>query len=298
MTETDLQTTVTEVATEVSEFQTKLSQLGSDALNFVIRVAIAIVIYMVIRRVLNAMLRLMVNRMKKRGVDPTVYNFLVAVLRYGILGFVIVTIVVQLDIVAASSIAALLAAAGVGISLAAQGALSNFAGGLLILLLKPFKVGDYIQISGSDIEGVVKVISIYYTQIETLYGDKYEIPNSSLTNNTVRNMNSNYMRKLRIEVGISYDEDVEKCLKVLQDIMDGEPRLLDGYNRRVFVEELGAHSVVIGFWAMVPINLYYATRWDLNQKVRVTFQELGIEIPYEQLDIHIKDVPIEIKNKL
>jgi len=96
------------------------------------------------------------------------------------------------------------------------------------------------------------------------------------------------MRKLNIEVGISYDEDVDKCLAIMQDIMDGEKRLLQGYGRRVYVEELGAHSVIIGFRAMVPISLYYDIRWDLNREVRVRFKEKGIEIPYEQLDVHIK----------
>lgn len=289
MTEVNIQDTVTEVTTEVSFLQQKINEIGSTALNYCIRIAIAILIYFVLSKIIVKLIKGAVNRMKKRGVDPTVYNFVGSVSKFILLSFLLVTIVVQLNIVAASSIAALLAAAGVGISLAAQGVLSNLAGGLLLLLLKPFKVGDYIQIIGKDIEGVVKKISIYYTQIETLFGDKYEVPNSSLTDNTVRNLNSNYMRKLNIEVGISYDEDVDKCLAIMQDIMDGEKRLLEGYGRRVYVEELGAHSVIIGFKAMVPISLYYDTRWDLNREVRVRFKEKGIEIPYEQLDVHIKN---------
>ena len=289
MTEDSIQETVAEVATEVSAFQLKLNEMGSSALNYVFRIAIAVVVYFVLSNIIKKIIKAAVNRMKKRGVDPTVYNFIGSASKFGFLSLLLVTIVVQLDIIEASSIAALIAAAGVGISLAAQGALSNLAGGLLLLVLKPFKVGDYIQIIGSDVEGVVKAISIYYTKIETLFGDRYEVPNSSLTGNTVRNLNSNYMRKLSVNVGISYDDDVDKCLAVLQEIMDGEERLLHGYGRRTYVEELGAHSVVIGFKAMVPIDKYYDTRWDLNRLVRVRFKELGIEIPYEQLDVHIKN---------
>ena len=289
MTEDSIQETVAEVATEVSAFQLKLNEMGSSALNYVFRIAIAVVVYFVLSNIIKKIIKAAVNRMKKRGVDPTVYNFIGSASKFGFLSLLLVTIVVQLDIIEASSIAALIAAAGVGISLAAQGALSNLAGGLLLLVLKPFKVGDYIQIIGSDVEGVVKAISIYYTKIETLFGDRYEVPNSSLTGNTVRNLNSNYMRKLSVNVGISYDDDVDKCLAVLQEIMDGEERLLQGYGRRTYVEELGAHSVVIGFKAMVPIDKYYDTRWDLNRLVRVRFKELGIEIPYEQLDVHIKN---------
>ena len=289
MTEDSIQETVAEVATEVSAFQLKLNEIGSSALNYVFRIAIAVVVYFVLSNIIKKIIKAAVNRMKKRGVDPTVYNFIGSASKFGFLSLLLVTIVVQLDIIEASSIAALIAAAGVGISLAAQGALSNLAGGLLLLVLKPFKVGDYIQIIGSDVEGVVKAISIYYTKIETLFGDRYEVPNSSLTGNTVRNLNSNYMRKLSVNVGISYDDDVDKCLAVLQEIMDGEERLLQGYGRRTYVEELGAHSVVIGFKAMVPIDKYYDTRWDLNRLVRVRFKELGIEIPYEQLDVHIKN---------
>lgn len=289
MTEDSIQETVAEVATEVSAFQLKLNEMGSSALNYIFRIAIAVVVYFVLSNIIKKIIKAAVNRMKKRGVDPTVYNFIGSASKFGFLSLLLVTIVVQLDIIEASSIAALIAAAGVGISLAAQGALSNLAGGLLLLVLKPFKVGDYIQIIGSDVEGVVKAISIYYTKIETLFGDRYEVPNSSLTGNTVRNLNSNYMRKLSVNVGISYDDDVDKCLAVLQEIMDGEERLLQGYGRRTYVEELGAHSVVIGFKAMVPIDKYYDTRWDLNRLVRVRFKELGIEIPYEQLDVHIKN---------
>ncbi len=289
MTEESIQETVAEVATEVSAFQLKLNEMGSSALNYIFRIAIAVVVYFVLSNIIKKIIKAAVNRMKKRGVDPTVYNFIGSASKFGFLSLLLVTIVVQLDIIEASSIAALIAAAGVGISLAAQGALSNLAGGLLLLVLKPFKVGDYIQIIGSDVEGVVKAISIYYTKIETLFGDRYEVPNSSLTGNTVRNLNSNYMRKLSVNVGISYDDDVDKCLAVLQEIMDGEERLLQGYGRRTYVEELGAHSVVIGFKAMVPIDKYYDTRWDLNRLVRVRFKELGIEIPYEQLDVHIKN---------
>lgn len=289
MTEDSIQETVAEVATEVSDFQLKLNEMGSSALNYIFRIAIAVVVYFVLSNIIKKIIKAAVNRMKKRGVDPTVYNFIGSASKFGFLSLLLVTIVVQLDIIEASSIAALIAAAGVGISLAAQGALSNLAGGLLLLVLKPFKVGDYIQIIGSDVEGVVKAISIYYTKIETLFGDRYEVPNSSLTGNTVRNLNSNYMRKLSVNVGISYDDDVDKCLAVLQEIMDGEERLLQGYGRRTYVEELGAHSVVIGFKAMVPIDKYYDTRWDLNRLVRVRFKELGIEIPYEQLDVHIKN---------
>ena len=289
MTEDSIQETVAEVATEVSAFQLKLNEIGSSALNYVFRIAIAVVVYFVLSNIIKKIIKAAVNRMKKRGVDPTVYNFIGSASKFGFLSLLLVTIVVQLDIIEASSIAALIAAAGVGISLAAQGALSNLAGGLLLLVLKPFKVGDYIQIIGSDVEGVVKAISIYYTKIETLFGDRYEVPNSSLTGNTVRNLNSNYMRKLSVNVGISYEDDVDKCLAVLQEIMDGEERLLQGYGRRTYVEELGAHSVVIGFKAMVPIDKYYDTRWDLNRLVRVRFKELGIEIPYEQLDVHIKN---------
>ena len=289
MTEDSIQETVAEVATEVSAFQLKLNEMGSSALNYIFRIAIAVVVYFVLSNIIKKIIKAAVNRMKKRGVDPTVYNFIGSASKFGFLSLLLVTIVVQLDIIEASSIAALIAAAGVGISLAAQGALSNLAGGLLLLVLKPFKVGDYIQIIGSDVEGVVKAISIYYTKIETLFGDRYEVPNSSLTGNTVRNLNSNYMRKLSVNVGISYDDDVDKCLAVLQEIMDGEERLLHGYGRRTYVEELGAHSVVIGFKAMVPIDKYYDTRWDLNRLVRVRFKELGIEIPYEQLDVHIKN---------
>ena len=192
----------------------------------------------------------------------------------------------QLNIVEASTIAALIASAGVAISLAMQGALSNFAGGILLMLNKPFRAGDYIIVKGADVEGTVEKIEIYYTTIRTLAGERILIPNSTLTGQSVVNQAQNGTKVLILRVGISYEEDIAKAKAVLQSLLEAEPRIQESL-RRVVVDELGESQVTMMCIARVKAVDYNNVRFDLNERIRGTFREKGIEIPYNQLDVHI-----------
>ena len=195
--------------------------------------------------------------------------------------------VIQLHIVEASSIAALVAAAGVGISLAVQGVLSNFAGGVLLLLLKPFKEGDFITVKGENVQGTVEKIELYYTTIYTPEREKLVIPNSTLTNKSVVNSGlSSGEKRLSVTVGVSYREDIRRAMAVLERLMDEEPRILP-QNRRTYVDSMGESSVVIGLRCLVSVQDYMDVRWDMLEKIRLAFAEENIEIPYNQLDVHL-----------
>ena len=272
---------------QVSDVVLWLQEKGGQALIFLIRVGLAILIYFIVWKVLKFVLKHLANSLEKAGVSRSGVKFITGLIKYGILIFTVITLITKLQIVEASSIAALLAAAGVGISLAAQGTLSNLAGGLLLLILKPFKEGDYIQVQGTTIEGTVHSVAIYYTTLVTQYGDRYEVPNSMLTNNAVFNRSSNYQKRLEIHVGISYDDDIRTAEEVLWELVRADERILPE-SRRVFVHELGESAVVMGIRCMTLTENYNDVYWDLNREIRLRFAEAGLTIAYNQLDVHVK----------
>lgn len=273
--------------TKFWDFQNWLTQAGGSALEFLLRAAVCAAIYFVISKVLKRILAVMDRHLEKTGAAPTVRHFMRALIKALVLGFTLVSMIVQLNIVEASSIAALVASAGVGISLAAQGVLSNFAGGVLLLLLKPFREGDFITVKGEDVQGTVEKIELYYTTIFTPERERMVIPNSTLTNKAVVNSGLTCGEKrLSITVGIAYEEDVRRAMGILEKLMDEESRI-HAENRRTFVEEMGESSVVIGLRCLVSIQDYIDVRWDMMEKIRLAFKKEQVEIPFNQLDVHL-----------
>ena len=271
----------------ILNFRSWSRNIGVSALELLIRLAFCIALYFAITRILGKILDTLDRHLKKRGTAPTVRHFMHALIKAAVLGFTIVTMVIQLHIVEASSIAALVAAAGVGISLAVQGVLSNFAGGVLLLLLKPFKEGDFITVKGENVQGTVEKIELYYTTIYTPEREKLVIPNSTLTNKSVVNSGlSSGEKRLSVTVGVYYREDIRRAMAVLERLMDEEPRILP-QNRRTYVDSMGESSVVIGLRCLVSVQDYMDVRWDMLEKIRLAFAEENIEIPFHQLDVHL-----------
>lgn len=261
--------------------------LGSSALEFLVKVGFCILLYGIISKILNHVLNVLDRHLERSGAPATARHFMRALVKAVVLGFTLVSMIVQLNIVEASSIAALVASAGVGISLAAQGVLSNFAGGVLLLILRPFREGDFITVKGEDVQGTVEKIELYYTTIYTPDRQKLVIPNSTLTGKSVVNSGlTNGDKLLSITIGISYEENVQRVLKILEQLMDEEPRI-QKEKRRTFVEEFGESSIVVGMRGLVSIRDYMDVRWDMQEKIRQRFLEEHVEIPYNQLDVHV-----------
>jgi len=277
-----------ELADSAKQQITWLSDLTEQIITFLIKLGICIAIYFVVTRILKKVLKQFDAHLQKRGVEPTVRNFFTKLIYYSVTIFVIIAMIVQLNIVEGSTIAALIASAGVAISLALQGVLSNFAGGVLLLALHPFRVGDYIRLKDASLEGTVTGIDMYYTQIVDVYGNKISIPNSELTGKSVENLAGDGLKGLALSVGVSYDPDLKRAQEILQEIKDGEPRLVPGKGR-VCVESMGDSAIVLGIRALVKSDEYLNTLWDLTETVHQRFQEAGIEIPYNQLDVHIRN---------
>ncbi|MCH4035067.1 MAG: mechanosensitive ion channel family protein [Lachnospiraceae bacterium] len=276
-----------DLADTAKEQFTWFSGMTEKLITFAIKLGICIAIYFIVTRLLKKILKNFDAHLEKRGVETTARKFFGRLIYYSVTILVVVTIIVQLNIVEGSTIAALIASAGVAISLAMQGVLSNFAGGVLLLVLHPFRVGDYIRLKDSSLEGTVTEIDMYYTQIVDVYGDKISIPNSELTGKSVENLVGGGLKGLIVTVGVAYGTDLAKAQAILQEIKDGEPRLVPDKGR-VYVDSLGDSAIVLGIRGLVKASEYLDTLWDLNETVHRRLTEAGIEIPFNQLDVHIR----------
>ena len=263
-----------------------INEKGLSLCDYLIKILIAIVLYVIASKILKKITNLVQSSLDKKNVDQIASHFILNIIKYGILTFIIISIITQLKIVEVTSIAALVASAGVGISLAMQGALSNFAGGVLLLILRPFRKGDYILIPGANVEGVVEEIEIYYTTVRTILGETVKIPNSQLTNNSVVNRKGSDYKALVVNVNISYKADVEKAKKVLTDIISEEPNVSKD-NISVFVDELGESCIKMGAFMMVPVSEFLSIKRHVNEAIIIAFRQEGLEIPYNQLDVHV-----------
>ncbi len=271
----------------LDDIQKWLKSTGGSAAKFLFHVLLAILIYLLVRKIVKKFCAWLAGKMERMHVDQSAKSFILSLIRYGTLGFTIITIVVQLEIVEASAIAALIASAGVGISLALKGGLSNFAGGIILLFLKPFRVGDYIVVPGAGVEGTVSKIELYYTTITTVDSKVVMIPNATLTDTTIVNMTALEKRKMEIKVGISYQADPQKGKEILQQLLDEDPRI-EKEDRLIFVDSLGESAVTLGCRAWVSTDQYWDAYWKLNERIKKSFDAAGIEIPYNQLDVHIR----------
>ena len=165
--------------------------------------------------------------------------------------------------------------------------MANLAGGVLILLLKPFKLGDYIIESSSKLEGTVKKIDMFYTTLSTVDNQCVVIPNSQLTNQSIVNATAQDKRRLDLRVTISYDDDMRKAKEIVEQLLLKNEDILASEGIDVFVHELAAHGIVIGCRAWTKTDRYWKVRWKMNEDIKLAFDEAGISIPYNQLDVHV-----------
>jgi len=262
-----------------------LRGVGNTAVNFLIKLGLALLILFIVMKILKKFLNFLKARMEKRNVDPAIRIFTISLIKYAVIIFMVVEIVQMLDIVKASSIAALIASAGVGISLAMQGTLSNFAGGILLLVLRPFRIGDYIVVPNSTAEGTVTKIEMYYTTLRTVDNEFVSIPNSELTNHQVTRYAEGEQRKLINRVTIAYSADLHLAKEILGRLIHEDKRYLR--LQTVFVDELADSGVVLGCSGMVRADQYRIISWEMNERIKLAFDEAGIEIPFNQMDVHI-----------
>lgn len=261
--------------------------LVPDILNFGFQVVLAILIYFIGGKLIRWIVKLVKRSMDRGEVDAGVKQFVTAFVKYGLYIFLIFVILGVFG-VATTSAAAVISAAGVALGLALQGSLSNLAGGVLILLLKPFHVGDYIIEDTNKNEGTVSEISIFYTKLLTVDNKVVVIPNGMLSNSSLTNVTDMDKRRIDLQVGISYESDIRVAKEILLKLATEEPARLQGDEPIVFVDELAASSVNMGIRFWVRAEDYWQARWRLTENIKYAFDENSISIPYQQIDVQIK----------
>ena len=283
------------ITTDPGVFRTWLSKFLSNGLDFFWSVVIALIVLFVGARVIRLIRKLVRKAMERRDVDKGVTQFTDSVVKYGCY---IALIIVILNVfgIQTSSVAAAVASLGLTAGLALQGSLSNFAGGVLILILKPFKVGDYIIEDTHKNEGTVAEISIFYTRLKTIDNKVVVIPNGTLANASLTNVTTSDRRQIDLTFGIGYDDDLKKAKAILQHIAETTEERVKDTDIQVFVRDLAESSVNLGFRIWVPMDDYWTVRWQLNERVKLTFDKEGITIPYNQLDVTVKKENIDDKD--
>ncbi|MCI9125179.1 MAG: mechanosensitive ion channel [Eubacterium sp.] len=264
-----------------------LEDLVPGFLNFAVQVVLAVLLYLIGKRVISFLRKFLRKSLERRGVDIGVRQFLDSIMRYS-LHFVLWLMILTLFGITTASVVALLGSAGLTLGLALQGSLANFAGGVLIMLLSPFHVDDYIIAGGTGHEGMVKEISIFYTKLMTPDNQTVLIPNGKLTDGAIVNVTGQQTRRVDILVGISYQADLKKAKELLSGLVEKESRILPGQPVNIFVSDLADSCVELGCRFWVKSEDYWQTRWDTLESVKLLFDEHGIEIPFPQMDVHIK----------
>lgn len=277
---------ITQEEIDVGLIQAYLQQLPERALHFGIRVLLAFIFFMIGTQIIRLVRKILRRSLKKGNADVGVMQFLdsfIKAVMYILLLFMIASWF-GLD---ATSVVALLGSAGVAIGLAVQGSLSNFAGGVLILLLKPFRVDDYIKVDNEGHEGTVKEIQLFYTKLSTPNNHVVIIPNGALSNSSILNMSTLTERRMDIPVGISYDADIRQAREVIMKVLEEDEAVLTSKERRVFVEELADSGVNLNVRCWADNDEYWECKWRLTEKIKYALDEAGISIPYPQLDVHM-----------
>ena len=295
MTDTTIADTTQEVTDATQEAVKQVNQLTQyvqdsipGLITFGLKVLAALVAFFIGRLVIRWIRKIVRCSFERSGADKGVEQFVDSLLKYGLYALLVFSLISSLGF-DTTSVAAVLASGGVAIGLALQGSLSNFAGGVLILLLKPFVVGDYIIEDTNGEEGTVKEIQIFYTKLSTIDNKTIVIPNGMLTNNSITNATAKDERQLDLRVSISYDADIRQAKNVIEELLEKMNALSKNEQINVFVHELADNAVVLGIRAWVKNEEYWTTRWRLLEEIKILLDENGIEIPYPQMAVHMKE---------
>ena len=264
-----------------------LEELPEKAMSLGIRVLFTVIIFFIGIKLIKLIRKIVRKSLTRANAEIGVIQFLDSLIKI-CLDIILVLIIAGNFGFDATSIVALVGTAGVTLGLALQGSLSNLAGGVLILLLKPFRVGDYIVEDSKGNEGTVKEIGIFFTKLQTIDNKIVILPNGTLANNSMTNFSEAALRRVDITVGISYNADIKKAKDVLQRIIEGDKDVKHEEPKKSYVDSLGSSEVVLGIRVYCDNPKYWELKWRLLETIKVTFDQEGIEIPYQQISVHMK----------
>jgi len=249
---------------------------------------IAAVAIVVIGRLVVGILTGLVKRLMKRAdVDPTLTLFVTSLTKIALMTFVFIAAISSLG-VETTSFVAIIGAAGLAIGFALQSSLANFASGVMLIIFRPFKAGDYVEAGGTS--GSVEAIRIFNTVLKTPDNKEVIIPNSNITGSNITNYSAKETRRIDLVFGIGYDDDLKKAKGILESLVNADDRILKDPATTVAVSELADSSVNFVVRPWVKSGDYWGVYFDLMEKVKLTFDEQGISIPYPQQDVHMHQV--------
>jgi len=258
--------------------------IQSTGVDFAINIVAAIVIFFVGRAIARLIAKGLRRLMRRQKADPILESFVCNLVYWALLAFVIVAAITQLGI-QTTSLIALIGAAGLAVGLAMQGSLANFAAGVLIVLFRPYRVGDWVEAAG--VAGFVEEVEILTTVLRTADNKRITVPNGQIMNGIITNYSANATRRVDMVFGVGYGDDIDKVRKAIQEVVDAEPRIHQEPACDIVVGELADSSVNFYVRPWVATADYWAVRFALTEAIKKRFNEVGISIPYPQRDVHI-----------
>ena len=262
----------------------QLISWGESALPYVLKAIGALFVFWIGRRIIERIVKALNSLLEKRGIEPTVARFGSSMLKYAMLGGLVLGIMGYFG-VDTTSFAALIAAMGLAVGMALEGTLGNFASGVMLLVFKPFKVGDFVTAAG--VTGTIEEIGIFVTTFTTLDNQKIIVPNGKVFGDTITNVGANPKRRVDIDVGCDYGADIDECRATLEKVVEHIPDMIQDPAPQIFLSSLGASSVD---W-QVRIWCETSKYWDVHQQtvraIKKVLDEKGIGIPFPQMDVHL-----------
>jgi small conductance mechanosensitive channel len=261
-----------------------LDTLTLWATTYSVKIIGAILVVFIGKWIAKKITGLIVALLEKNNIDPTLSKFLNSILYYSLMVVVIIAAAGQLGI-NTTSFLTIVGAAGLAVGLALKDSLSNFASGVMLILFRPYKVGDFIKVAG--VSGTAAEIALFTTTLNTPDNQKVIIPNSKVTGDVITNVTANATRRVDLVIGIGYDDDIKKAKEILEAILKEENRLLGDPAPTVAVSELADSSVNFVVRPWVNTSDYWNVYFDLTEKIKTRFDAEGISIPYPQRDVHL-----------
>lgn len=276
---------VADVKEELSKTAQWLEDMMPKLIDFIIQVALAFVVIAIGVKVIGWIRKILRRTLERKEAETGLIQFLDSLVKI-LLYLVLALSIMQRFGIQTTSVVAAIGSVGVAIGLALQGSLSNFAGGVIILLIKPFRVGEYII--QENLEGTVTEIELFYTTLLTPDNRRVVVPNGNLANNSLINVTAEPVRRIDIPVGISYTSDMKLAKKVLLQTAAADEDVLADNAPLAAVDSLGDSAVNMFLRVWVPTDKYWDVKLRLTEAVKEAFDEAGIEIPYPQMDVHVK----------
>lgn len=258
--------------------------LSNKSVDFVLKMLAALIVLLVGFKIVNVLEKGLKKPHKFSKLDPSVKTFMIS---FSTISLKVLIVVIVLSIVGVpmASLVTVIGSCAVAIGLALQGGLSNIAGSLMILIFKPFKVGDYISAGGMD--GTVKAITMFYTTIVTVDNRVIQIPNGSLSNSNIINFSSNPKRRVDIDLSVSYNSDIDKVKKVINSVLDNQEQILSDEDRFVRLRLHADSALIFTLRVWVKTEDYWTVYFNIMEQIKKEFDKNHIEIPYNQLDVHM-----------